>query len=90
MPAQIGSIGAGLAPPLWIANAENMIPQAVAQTALALPEDERLELARQLIASVVTESNLNELVAEGMQRIEDVARGKVLPLAEEQFRAALR
>lgn len=57
----------------------------ITQWALALPEGERLELARLLVESVTTQ----RLLAEGVQRIEEIAQGKVAPLTEEQFRAAL-
>lgn len=58
--------------------------------ALELPADERLELARRLVESVITPASLNEAVADGIRRIEDVATGRVTGLTEEQFRAALQ
>ena len=58
--------------------------------ALELPADERLELARRLVESVITPASLNEAVAEGIRRIEDIATGRVEGLTEEQFRAALQ
>ena len=58
--------------------------------ALELPADERLELARRLVESVVTPASLNKAVAEGIRRIEDIATGRVTGLTEEQFRAALQ
>ena len=58
--------------------------------ALELSADERLELARRLVESVVTPATLNDAVAEGVRRIEDVASGRVRGLTEEEFRAALR
>ena len=57
---------------------------------LELPPDERLELARRLVESVVAPAPLNEAVAVGIRRIEDVAAGRITGLTEEQFRAALR
>ena len=62
----------------------------LSHAALELPPDERLELARRLVESVVAPASLNEAVAEGIRRIEDVASGRVPGLTEEQFRAALR
>jgi putative addiction module component (TIGR02574 family) len=62
----------------------------LSRAALELPPDERLELARRLVESVVTPAALDEAVAEGIRRIEDVASGRVPGLTEEQFRAALR
>jgi len=52
------------------------------------PED-RLELARRLVESVVWPAKVNEAVAQGIRRIEDLATGRVTGLTEEQFRAAL-
>jgi putative addiction module component (TIGR02574 family) len=62
----------------------------LSRAALELPADERLELARQLVESVVAPAALNEAVAEGIRRIEDVTTGRVKGLTEEQFRAALQ
>jgi putative addiction module component (TIGR02574 family) len=62
----------------------------LSKAALELPADERLELARRLVESVVAPASLNEAVSEGIQRIEDIANGKVQGLTEEQFRTALR
>jgi putative addiction module component (TIGR02574 family) len=55
-----------------------------------LPPDERLELARRLVESVVAPEPLNEAVLEGIRRIEDIATGRAQGLTEEQYRAALR
>jgi len=57
--------------------------------ALELPPEERLELARRLVESVVAPVPLNEAVAEGIRRIEDIATGRVRGLTEEEYRAAL-
>ncbi|HEX7470978.1 MAG TPA: addiction module protein [Verrucomicrobiae bacterium] len=62
----------------------------LSRAALELPADERLELARRLVESVVAPAALNEAVAEGIRRIEDIATGRVKGLTEEQFRAALQ
>ena len=55
-----------------------------------LPPDERLELARRLVESVVAPETLNKEVLEGIRRIEDIASGRVQGLTEEQYRAALK
>ena len=52
--------------------------------------EDRLELARRLVESVVWPAALNEAVAEGIRRIEEVATGRTQAMTEEQFRAALR
>jgi len=49
----------------------------LSSAALELPPDERLELARRLVESVVAPASLNEAVAEGIRRIEDIASGRV-------------
>jgi len=55
-----------------------------------LPPDERLELARRLVESVVAPATLNEALNEGIRRIEDIATGRVQGLTEEEYRAALK
>jgi putative addiction module component (TIGR02574 family) len=62
----------------------------LSKAALELPADERLELARRLVESVVATASLNETVADGIRRIEDIAAGRVNGLTEEQFRTALQ
>jgi putative addiction module component (TIGR02574 family) len=62
----------------------------LSRAALELPAEERLELARRLVESVVAPAALNAAVTEGIRRIEDIATGRVKGLTEEQFRAALQ
>jgi len=62
----------------------------VAKMAFELPPDERLELARRLVESVVAPDSLTTVIAEGIRRIEDVATGRVKGLTEEEYRAALQ
>ena len=57
--------------------------------AFELPPEERLELARRLVESVVAPDSLNEAIQEGIRRIEDVATGRVKGLTEEEYLAAL-
>ena len=66
-----------------------MVATDVSRLALELPPEERLELARRLVESVVVPAALNEAIAEGIQRIEDIATGRVEGLTEQQYRAAL-
>jgi putative addiction module component (TIGR02574 family) len=66
-----------------------MVSADLAKVAFELPPEERLELARRLVESVVTPEPLNEAINEGIRRIEDVAAGRVAGLTEEQYRAAL-
>jgi len=60
------------------------------RTALGLPLEDRLELARRLMESVVQTAPLNVATQEGVRRIEDVATSRVVGLTEEQYRAAMR
>ena len=61
----------------------------VLSAALELPPEERLELARRLVESVIAPATLKEAISEGVRRIEDMATGRVQGLTEEQYRAAL-
>ena len=67
-----------------------MVPPELTQSVLELPVEDRLELARRLVESVVSPAALTEAVAAGIRRIEDVAAGRTAGLTEEQFRAALQ
>jgi putative addiction module component (TIGR02574 family) len=66
-----------------------MVSTEVSNAALELPPEERLELARRLVESVVAPASLKEAINEGVRRIEDMANGRVQGLTEEQYRAAL-
>jgi hypothetical protein len=62
----------------------------LARIALEWRPEERLELARRLVESVVVPDTLNEAIAEGIRRIEELATGKVNGLTEEEFLATLK
>jgi hypothetical protein len=62
----------------------------LARIALELPPQERLDLARRLIESVVAPASLNQAITEGIARIEDLATGREQGLTEKEFRAALK
>ena len=66
-----------------------MVAADLSRIALELPAEDLLVLARRLVESVVVPAPLNEVVAEGIRRIEDIAAGRVEGLTEEQYRAAL-
>ena len=57
---------------------------------MALPQDERLALARRIVASVVAEQESSSQIDEAVRGIEDVMTGKVPGLSEAEFRDALR
>jgi putative addiction module component (TIGR02574 family) len=67
-----------------------MISTDVAKLALELPPEDRLELARRLVESVVAPASLTEALSEGIRRMEDIATGRVKGLTEEEYRAALQ
>ena len=67
-----------------------MLTAEISRTALELPPEDRLELARRLVESVVEPAPLTDAVKEGIRRIEEVATGRVTGLTEEQYRATLR
>ena len=60
------------------------------EAVMELPEQERLELARRIVASLVTEQEASEKIAEAVRGIEDVVTGKVAGLSETEFRNALK
>jgi putative addiction module component (TIGR02574 family) len=67
-----------------------MVSTDLSRLALELPPEERLDLARRLVESVVAPDTLTEAVNEGIRRIEDVASGRVAGLSEEQYRSVLK
>jgi putative addiction module component (TIGR02574 family) len=67
-----------------------MGPADLARAALDLPPEERLDLARRLVESVVAPDALSDAIAEGIRRIEDLATGRVKGLSEEEYRTALK
>jgi hypothetical protein len=67
-----------------------MVSTDVTKMAFELPPEERLELARRLVESVVAPDSLTTVIAEGIQRVEDVATGRVKGLTEEEYRASLQ
>jgi len=56
---------------------------------MELPEAERLELARRIVATVVDEQENARAIAKAIQGIEDIITGKVRGLNEAEFRLAL-
>ena len=66
-----------------------MSVQDIAEAVMELPEKERLELARRIVASVVADQESSAAIAQAVQGIEDVVTGKVRGLNEAEFRDAL-
>lgn len=57
---------------------------------MALPEKERLDIARRIVASVAAEQEVSTRVAEAVKGIEDIVTGRVTGLNEAEFRNALK
>jgi putative addiction module component (TIGR02574 family) len=66
-----------------------MIPNQIAESVLALPESDRLELARRIVESIASERRIEESVAEGVRRIEDVVTGSTRGFSEEEYRKSV-
>ena len=59
------------------------------ETVLALPEAERLALAREIIASLSDDAARKTAINEGVRRMGDISKGQTAGLTEDQFRQAL-
>ncbi len=59
------------------------------EAVLALPETERLALAREIIASLSNDEARQTAINEGVRRMEDIIKGQTAGLTESQFRQAL-
>jgi hypothetical protein len=57
---------------------------------MALPEQDRLDLARRIVESIEVERNVSKRVAEAVPGIEDIVTGKMAGLSETEFRKALK
>ncbi len=57
---------------------------------MELPESERLELARRIVASISAEREISRKIAEAVRGIEDIVNGKLSGLGETEFRNALK
>lgn len=66
-----------------------MLNPEISRAALSLPREERLELARLLIESLVEPESLTDAMNEGVKRIEAIATGRLVGLTEEEYRAAI-
>lgn len=59
------------------------------EAVFALPERERLELARRIVESVEAERRVGVAMSEGVRRIEEVVTGTVHGLSDEEYRRAV-
>ena len=62
----------------------------IAEAVMELSENERLDLARRIVASVIEEQESANQVARAVQGIEDVLTGRVRGLNEAEFQRALQ
>jgi hypothetical protein len=67
-----------------------MSKQDIAEAVMELPEKERLELARRIVASIVVDQDISGKIAQAVPGIEDVVTGRVPGLNEAEFRKALQ
>ncbi len=67
-----------------------MSTEQLTEAVMALPEDQRLELARRILVSVVGEDDSFGRIREAVPGIEDVVTGKIRGLSEAEFRQALK
>ena len=67
-----------------------MTTARLTEAVLALPETERMALAREIIASLSNDDAQKAAIEEGVRRIEDIIQGRTTGLTESQFREALR
>jgi hypothetical protein len=61
----------------------------IAEAVMGLPENDRLELARRIVESVISEQQSAGEVARAVRGIEDILTGKVRGLNEAEFQRAL-
>ena len=67
-----------------------MSTEQITQAVMELPEKERLELARRIIAGIAAERQISDTIAKAVPGIEDVVTGRVRGLNEDEFRNALK
>ena len=79
---------AALAGNLVIGHNLDMPTDQLTEAIFALPESERLELARRIVESVAVERRIEESMSDGVRRIEEVVSGTVRGLSEEEYRQA--
>jgi hypothetical protein len=67
-----------------------MSAKEIAKAVMELPENERLELARQIVATIAAERESSKTISEAVKGIEDIVTGRLAGLNEEEFRNALK
>ena len=67
-----------------------MSTQEIAEAVMELPEEDRLELARRIVAGIAAQREISGEIARAVEGIEDVIDGRVRGLSEAEFRDALK
>ncbi len=67
-----------------------MSAKDIAEAVMGLPEPERLELARRIVATIAAEREITKQISEAVPGIEDIVTGKPNGLTEAEFRDALQ
>jgi len=67
-----------------------MSTQEIAEAVMELPEEDRLELARRIVADLAAQREISSAIARAVEGIEDVVAGRVRGLSEAEFRDALK
>ena len=67
-----------------------MSAREITDAVMELPETERLELARRIVATIAAEREISKKISDAVQGIEDIVTGKLTGLNETEFRNALK
>ncbi len=67
-----------------------MSTHEITAAVMELSPQDRLELARRIVDSVVADEAASDKIAEAVRGIEDILTGKVRGLSEAEFQAALK
>jgi len=67
-----------------------MSAEDIAEAVMALPEEERLELARRIVATISAGREDARKISQAVPGIEDIVTGKLAGLSEAEFRDALK
>ena len=67
-----------------------MSVQDITAAVMELPEQERLELARRIVANIFAARDDAQKISRAVPGIEDIVTGKLAGLSEAEFREALK
>jgi hypothetical protein len=66
-----------------------MISSGLSEQVFALPESDRLELARKLVASIAPPEDVDGAIEGGVRRLEEIAKGEITGLSEAEFQRSI-